>query len=300
MPFVQSLPQISIVIGTYHQHDVLKRVLDGYLSQTCSPDLFEVIVVDSGSTDGTDQLLAQFNPPFQFKGIVQHNQGKSGARNRGVNDASGTYIIITDADMIPSPHFVEMHLTAQLSTTQPTCFEGVTFNLTEYHWPPVSSKTYPYITRNYADKAPLGWYYFLTGNISFPKSLFMQENGFDMDFLGYGWEDLELGYRLQQKKIPLKYLKSAINYHYHVVTETDEISRNVKKGESAKIMLQKHPELKWFLGLNPLSVFVYHRVSPNGAVINAFRRYHQTSSGIIHRFSTWFLKEYAYLSGLIG
>ena len=118
MIVVTSLPQISIVIGTYHQRNVLERVLNGYLTQTCSPSLFEVIVVDSGSTDGTDLLLGQFNPPFQFKGIVQQNQGKSGARNRGVADASGTYIIITDADMIPAPHFVATHLEAQLSPPQ--------------------------------------------------------------------------------------------------------------------------------------------------------------------------------------
>ena len=70
----------------------------------------------------------------------------------------------------------------------------------------------------------LGWYYFLTGNISFPKALFMQENGFNEVFMSYGWEDIELGYRLEQKKVPLRYLKSAVNYHYHVISKKKKLS----------------------------------------------------------------------------
>ncbi len=292
--------QISVVIGTFNQASVLERVLDGYNEQTCAPDLFEVIVVDSGSTDGTAALFSQFSAKFRFRGIIQENQGKSGARNRGVQESLSDTIIITDADMIPAPDFIATHVNAQQSASTPTCFEGVTLNMTELHWPPQPSKVYPYITRSIADGASLGWYYFLTGNLSFPKALFTAENGFDMDFLGYGWEDLELGYRLQQKKIPLRYLKSAINYHYHVVSENDEIKRNIKKGESAQIMLRKHPELKWFLGLNPLSVMVYRATSPTGRLIRTMTQWHEGRPGMAHRFGTWFLKEYYYLSGLLG
>ena len=292
--------QISVVIGTFNQAPVLERVLEGYNDQTCPLELFEVIVVDSGSTDGTATLFSQFDALFQFHGIIQENQGKSGARNRGVAESNSDIIIITDADMIPGPDFIATHIKAHQSASTATCFEGVTLNMTELHWPPQPAKVFPYIPRSLADGASLGWYYFLTGNLSFPKSLFTEENGFDMEFLGYGWEDLELGYRLQQKKVPLRYLKSAINYHYHVVSENDEIKRNVKKGESAQIMLRKHPELKWFLGLNPLSVWVYRTTSPTGWLIRTMTRWHEGTPGWTHRFGTWFLKEYYYLSGLLG
>jgi len=292
--------EISVVIGTFNQAPVLQRVLDGYTNQNCDPGIFEVIVVDSGSTDGTHDLFAQFAPRFKFNGIIQDNQGKSGARNRGVAVACAPVIIITDADMIPHPDFIETHIQAHRSTANPTCFEGVTLNMTELHWPPDPNKTYPYIRESLKNGQKLGWYYFLTGNVSFPKSLFVAEGGFDMDFLGYGWEDLELGYRLQQKKVPLRFLPKAINYHYHVVSDDDEINRNVKKGESARIMLAKHPELKWFLGLNPLSVLVYKNTAPNGPLIKRMTRWHTQGSGLRRRFGTWFLKEYSYLNGLLN
>ena len=121
------------------------------------------------------------------------------------------------------------HYEAQINSKQPTCYEGVTWNMKVLEWPTSTSNLSAYITKNIKPMAKLGWYYFLTGNISFPKTLFLSEKGFNETFLNYGWEDLELGYRLQKKNIPLYYLKQANNYHYHVVTEQEEIDRNVKE-----------------------------------------------------------------------
>ena len=159
----------------------------------------------------------------------------------------------------------------------------------------------PYIKRNYKNKKKLGWFYFLTGNISFPKALYLREGGLSKDFLGYGWEDLELGYRLSKKKIPLIYLKNAINYHYHVITKDEEIERNIKKGESAKVFLKKHPELKWFLGLNPVSTFIFPKIKENGLFYNVIKdRCYASSNRILHDFGFWFLKEFYYLRGILS
>ena len=81
----------------------------------------------------------------------------------------------------------------------------------------------------------MGWYYFLTGNISFPKALFEEEQGFSEDFLNYGWEDLELGYRFKKRNIPLYYLTTAVNYHYHVITDKEKSERKLNMGQSAQI-----------------------------------------------------------------
>ncbi|NBV42978.1 glycosyltransferase, partial [bacterium] len=177
--------QISVIIGTYNQVEVLSKVLDGYKRQSLPSEQFEVIVVDSGSKDGTADLLASFSADFQFKGIVQENRGKSGARNRAASEAQGNYLIITDADMIPDEQFVETHLRSHQATNRATCFEGITYNMTELHWPPDPKKIYAYIRRNYSSGKSLGWFYFLTGNLSLPKSLFDSENGFDESFVGY-------------------------------------------------------------------------------------------------------------------
>ena len=115
--------------------------------------------------------------------------------------------MITDSDMIAHPDLVETHLSAHEKSTGPMCYEGVTMNMTHLHWPINDDYLYPYITKEYSDGDALGWYYFLTGNISFPKSVFDAENGFDETFQSYGWEDIELGYRLSKKGVPLRFLK---------------------------------------------------------------------------------------------
>ncbi len=292
-------PLISVVIGTYNQRLVLQKVLESFEAQTLDKKLYEVIVVDSSSTDGTDHLLSMFESRCQIKYRIQPNKGKAAARNRGIREASSNLILITDADMIADPYLLHYHLEAH-QRMGPACFEGLTYNLKSLDWPPETSSLNPYISRNYKNKKKLGWYYFLTGNVSFSKSIFESAGGFDESFQGYGWEDLELGYRLFQKGISLIYLKDAVNYHYHLITEEEDIKRNVKKGESARIFLEKYPELKWFLGLNPLSVWLWKRISKESFFYQWVEKKCFTSSfSLFHRFGFWFLKEHHYLTGIL-
>jgi len=294
-------PLISVVIGTYNQRDVLEKVMNSFNEQNLDPSTYELIIVDSSSTDGTDELLNSFKAKCLYTPIIQENQGKTGARNKGVEEAKSDTIMITDADMIAHPDLLKTHVEAHKQAKVPTCFEGITYNLHKLEWPTQKSNLYPYITRPPKNKSKLGWWYFLTGNISFSKELFYEAGGFDTEFKGYGWEDLELGYRLSKKKIPLIFLKDAINYHYHVITQEEEIERNIKKGESAKILLKIHPELKMFLGLNPLSVWVYNRTKKEGRMYRFIKNKCYTSSNrFIQNFGFWFLKEYNYLQGILS
>ncbi|RAP38254.1 hypothetical protein DID80_02905 [Candidatus Marinamargulisbacteria bacterium SCGC AAA071-K20] len=294
-------PLISVVIGTYNQSDILKLILESFNTQSLEKDKYEVIVVDSRSTDSTEEMMKNFKAVFNFRYFIQDNTGKTGARNRGVDESSSDLIFITDADMIAHKNLLKEHVQAHNSTSIETCFEGQTFNLDRLEWPAREDILSPYIQRNYTDKAKLGWYYFLTGNISFPKALYLREGGLSKDFLGYGWEDLELGYRLSKKKVPLFFLKNAMNYHYHVITKDEEIERNVKKGESAKIFLKKHPELKYFLGLNPISKFIFPKIKENGPFYNFVKnKCYKSSSSTLQKFGFWFLKEFHYLRGILS
>ena len=292
--------KISVVIGSYNNAEPLAKVLAGFSKQKRSVP-FEVIVVDSESSDGS---LSQFDGqkfPFEFKPITQKNQGTATARNRGVAEAKSEYIIITDADMIPAPGFVQAHYDAHQAAKRPCCFEGLAWNLPSLDWPPNPKTLRPQVGTHPKNGAKLGWWYFLTGNISMPKSVFENAQGFSRDFKGYGWEDLELGYRLVKKEgIPFYYLRTAVNYHYHVLNADADIQRCVRKGESAKIVLKKHPELKTFLGINPLSKFIYKSIHPKTKLHQAIQGWLESDTAWKRRFSTWFLKEYYYLSGLLG
>lgn len=86
--------QISVVIPTYNRACSLPRALDSVLAQTSAVD--EVIVVDDGSEDGTDILLARDYPGVRV--LRQENRGVSAARNRGIAAAGHDWIALLDSD----------------------------------------------------------------------------------------------------------------------------------------------------------------------------------------------------------
>jgi GT2 family glycosyltransferase len=176
------------------------------------------------------------------------NQGKASARNIGIKSSKGEIIFLTDADMEADKKLLEEHLAAH-EKLKNACFEGLTIN----------PDGRPYIKARLKAWQKLKWSYFLSGNLSVHKEALVEAGLFDENFKGYGWEDLELGYRLNQMKIPLYYLPSAINYHRHPVTRTDMLKRKYEMGKSAAYFYHKHPhfEIKMFLGMNPLAMFLF-------------------------------------------
>ena len=86
--------QISVVIPTYNRACSLPRALDSVLAQTSAVD--EVIVVDDGSEDCTDILLARDYPGVRV--LRQENRGVSAARNRGIAAAGHDWIALLDSD----------------------------------------------------------------------------------------------------------------------------------------------------------------------------------------------------------
>ncbi len=89
--------KISVVIPVYNVKPYLERCVNSVLRQTYK-DL-EIILVDDGSTDGSGELCDQIATKEQHIRVIhQRNQGVSAARNTGIQEASGKYIIFMDSD----------------------------------------------------------------------------------------------------------------------------------------------------------------------------------------------------------
>jgi len=85
---------LSVVIPTYNRASFLEETIDSVLAQTFQR--FELIVVDDGSTDGTQEILSGYGEKIRV--ITQANQGPSAARNRGIEEAKGEWIAFLDSD----------------------------------------------------------------------------------------------------------------------------------------------------------------------------------------------------------
>ena len=89
------MPKISVIIPAYNAMTYLPETMATVLNQTVAD--FEVIVVNDGSSDETEQWVAQLVDP-RVKLISQKNQGLAAARNTGIDHAKGEYLAFLDAD----------------------------------------------------------------------------------------------------------------------------------------------------------------------------------------------------------
>lgn len=100
--------QLSIIIPVYNVEKYLKECLDS-VSQLNKYIDCEIIVVNDGSTDSSETIIAEYLDNPVFKLINQPNKGLSGARNTGIKAARGKYVYFLDSDdFIDAESFVKM------------------------------------------------------------------------------------------------------------------------------------------------------------------------------------------------
>ena len=92
---IEPAPLVSVIIPTYNRAALVRDAVRSVLEQTFSD--FELIVIDDGSTDGTDAVMAGFDDRRLFY-IKQENRGRSAARNRALSRARGRFIAFLDSD----------------------------------------------------------------------------------------------------------------------------------------------------------------------------------------------------------
>lgn len=94
---------VSIVIPTYQHANTIGRCIASVLGQTYAP--IEIIVVDDGSTDSTTEALKKFDGKIRV--IHQENAGANPARNRGLAEATGEFVMFCDADVVMNPEMIQ-------------------------------------------------------------------------------------------------------------------------------------------------------------------------------------------------
>ena len=100
---------VSVIVPIYNVEEYLEECLESIRNQTYTN--IEVILVNDGSTDGSREICESYcEKDIRFRLINQENQGQSVARNRGVKESVGQYIMFVDSDDVVNTDVLEVLL----------------------------------------------------------------------------------------------------------------------------------------------------------------------------------------------
>tara|TARA_Y100001968_G_scaffold88212_1_gene79286 strand:- start:1886 stop:2818 length:933 start_codon:yes stop_codon:yes gene_type:complete len=237
---------ISVIIPTFNRRPILEKCLLALENQLLLNEMngYEIVVVDDGSTDGTQSWL--LSNPDKYPHVRLIEQGHGGpalARNTGVKNALGDLIVFIDSDLVVTNSFLISHFQSLKRSWErrknQLCFTyGAVINTSNFENP----------TSEKHKIRDLSWAYFATGNVAIAKEVLERSGLFDISFSLYGWEDLELGERLRQMGVELIKCPKAVGYHWHPALSLEKIPSLIRvereRAKMALVFYRKHPTLR--------------------------------------------------------
>jgi glycosyltransferase involved in cell wall biosynthesis len=228
---------LCVVIPTRDRWNILERTLASLRSQTVTG--FEVVVV----VDGTDQR------PHELDGarvIVKEHAGPGAARNLGARSTDRRLILLLGDDTIPERDLIERHVNRHIA--EPAERVGVLGRI-DWHpscarapvnaWMDWSGTQFDYAGIKGTDA---GWGRFYSSNVSIKRSFLLGVGGFDEEFPHAAYEDLDLGYRLDQQGMVLLYEPAALALHDHTYRVAALHRRFAAVAAGEWLMISKHPD----------------------------------------------------------
>jgi len=227
----KTLPLISIIIPCYNDAQYIEQAVNSALNQSYPNK--EVIVVDDGSNNETKAILKKIEPKIT-KLITQENKGQSTARNLGIREAKGLYILILDSDDYFEPTFCEkaIVLFQQNETVKiVTCQANLIFdNAKSYVFTPGGGTIANFLLINGA-----------LGTSMFKKTDWETCGGYD-ESMRQGFEDWEFFIRLLKNDGIVEVIQEPL-YNYRKRKDSTTSAANKKKHELLNYIYTKHKDL---------------------------------------------------------
>lgn len=209
------VPFVSVVVPTFNRVDRLRRVLDA-LGQQDYEGRYEVVVISDGSTDGTDEMLADRSTDGNLVVITQRNQGPAAARNAGLARAQGDLVLFVDDDVVVAPDVISSHVAAHRRAARPSAVIGTMLNPPGVDLLPWIAWEQRMLYKQYRDMAEGNYAptfrQFYTGNVSVPRSIVAEVGSFDAAYRRA--EDVELAMRLAARGVAFVFEPCAVGYHH--------------------------------------------------------------------------------------
>ena len=220
-------PSISVIVNTYNWPEALKLSLQSLAGQT--ERCFEVIVADDGSRPDTADVVNAFasSAPIAVRHVWHKDIGfrRAAILNKAIGEARGSYLIFIDGDCIPQPDFVARHralarpnylvtgsrillgqeFSKQLLVAGTWNYQAFRRNILRHRVKGDISKITAFFMRlpwrGMSDYRSFVFRRIKGCNLACWKSDALSVGGFDESFTGWGYEDADFVFRLQDKGV---------------------------------------------------------------------------------------------------
>jgi glycosyltransferase involved in cell wall biosynthesis len=208
---------VSIIIPCYNQAHFLGEAIQSVLAQTYTN--YEIIVVDDGSPDNTAEVVARYS---NMRYVRQSNQGLSGARNTGIRQSLGEYLVFLDADDRLMPNALQSGLDCLRIHPESAFVSGhhryINYDgslLNEYPPEPIDDDHYLALLK--------GNYIGMHATVMYRRSIFDRVGGFDTALTSC--EDYDLYLRIARRHAICRHARIVAEYRWHTANMSSDSAR---------------------------------------------------------------------------
>ncbi len=202
-------PRFSVIVPVYNRIDEVEDLMASLEAQTCMN--FEVVIVEDGSTMPCEDAVRR-HPGVRSKYFYKGNEGRSIARNYGMERAEGDYFIFFDSDCVIPERYFEI-LSRELDSTPVDCFGGPdaahdSFSSTQKA---INYAMTSFLTTGGIRGGRMSLEKFTprTFNMGFSREVYERVGGFREMFS----EDIDMSTRIRQAGFSIALIRPAYVYH---------------------------------------------------------------------------------------
>ena len=262
----------SIIIPVYNRPQEIDELLESLTKQEFS-DIFEVLIIEDGSSEKSDGLIEKYKTQLNLKYFYKENSGAGASRNFGMQQAQGNYFIILDSDVLVPKHYLSA-IKKALEVNFTDAFGG----------PDAAHKSFTSLQKaiNYSmtsvlttggirgKKQAVGKFQPRSFNLGLSKKAFEKTQGFSKMKNG---EDIDLTFRLWENDFETQLIEEAFVYHKRRSSIQQFFNQTFGFGTARPILNKRYPKSAkityWFpslfiIGLDIsiiLAVFGFYELS---------------------------------------